>query len=284
MSNIPNIQQAAVVQNPGPNPTILLRDNIAVGEPVRALLKYGVYNPIIGHEGVGIVVKSGSNVSLSLLNKRVGVKWLYNACNQCSVCQRGFVHNCPKQLNTSRHVPGTLQQYALADARFLTRIPDGLADEIAAPLLCAGLTMAGALSQLDKELQAGDWVVISGSGGGLGHVGVQIASRVQKFRVIGIDTGDDKRKISFESGVTAFIDFRTEDVAARVLQLTGEGAHATVVVPGKKEAFRTAPSVVRNMGHIILVGLPENTFELPISASVCSARGEWLRLSFSRLY
>lgn len=241
---------------------------------MRAVLGWGAYNSIIGHEGVGTVVKAGPNVSPSLMGQRVGFKWLYNACIECSICQRGFFQNCPKQLNTSRHVPGTLQQYAIADARFITRIPEGVPDEVAAPLLCAGLTMAGALAHLDNELQPGDWVVISGSGGGLGHIGVQLAARVKKYRVIAVDSGDDKRDLSLSSGAEAFVDFKTEDVTKRVLELTKEGAHATIVVPGTREAFQMAPTLVRNMGHIICVGLPRNDIELPISATLCAARGE----------
>lgn len=237
------------------------------------MLGWGAYNSIIGHEGIGTVVQIGRSVPASLSGRRVGIKWLYKACTECSVCQRGFPNNCAKQLNTSRHVPGTLQQYAVADARFITLIPDGVPDEVAAPLLCAGLTMAGALGHLDNELQPGDWVVISGSGGGLGHIGVQIAARVKKLRVIAVDSGKAKRKLGLESGAEVFIDFETEDVAARVLELTGEGAHATVVVPGTKEAFKVAPTLVRNMGQIICVGLPPNDMELPISATLCAARG-----------
>jgi propanol-preferring alcohol dehydrogenase len=173
-----------------------------------------------------------------------------------------------------------LQQYVLADARFLTRIPEGLEEEVAAPLLCAGLTMVGALGRLESSVFLRDdeefWVVISGSGGGLGHIGVQIAARIKKYRVIAIDTGDDKRRLSLDCGAEAFVDFQTEDVPARVRQLTGgEGAHATIVVPGTKSAFEMAPHVVRNMGTIVCVGLPKNDVELPISATMCAARGEF---------
>jgi alcohol dehydrogenase, propanol-preferring len=185
-------------------------------------------------------------------------------------------------------VPGTLQQFVVADARFLTRIPAGLREEVAAPLLCAGLTMVGAIDKLDSsvflrdapkdEEEGGFWVVISGSGGGLGHIGVQIATRIKGYRVIAIDSGEEKRRLSLECGAEAFIDFKTTpemDVSARVRELTGgEGAHATIVVPGTKEAFEMAPNVVRNMGVIVCVGLPRNEVELPISATMCAARGE----------
>ncbi|KAJ5974978.1 hypothetical protein N7481_008685 [Penicillium waksmanii] len=295
-SDLPRTQKAIVVQNPGPNHTIVLRGDVPVPEPgpgeillklectavtniknshseVRAVLGWGVYNPIIGHEGVGTVAKLGPDVSNAFVGERVGLKWLYNACTECSICKRGFTHHCPNQQNTSRHVPGTLQQYALADANFITSIPAGLASEIAAPLLCAGLTMSGALSHLETSLAPGDWVVISGSGGGLGHVGVQIAARINKYRVIAIDSGEDKKETSLSSGAEVFIDFKTEDVAKRVAEVTGEGAHATIVVPGTKEAFEMAPMVIRNLGIIVNVGLPRNDIEIPISATVCAARG-----------
>lgn len=220
------------------------------------------------------MVKAGAEASQSLLGKRVGVKWLYSACNDCSVCKRGYPHNCAQQLNTSRHVPGTLQQYVIADARFVTMIPDDVSDEIAAPLLCAGLTMVGALSKLDNELHAGDFVVISGSGGGLGHIGVQIAARMNYLRVIAIDSGEDKKALSIESGAEFFIDYKTEDVVARVRDITGEGGHATIVVPGTQEALEMAPKLVRNMGFVVNVGLPRNDLNIPLSATICTARGE----------
>ncbi|KAJ5362776.1 hypothetical protein N7541_003620 [Penicillium brevicompactum] len=290
-SSTPILQQAAVVSNPGESYTISLQNDVPVATPgtneilvklsctglcrseLRAALAWGAYNSIIGHEGVGVVVKAGAEASQSLLGKRVGVKWLYSACNDCSVCKRGYPHNCAQQLNTSRHVPGTLQQYVIADARFVTMIPDDVSDEIAAPLLCAGLTMVGALSKLDNELHAGDFVVISGSGGGLGHIGVQIAARMKYLRVIAIDSGEDKKALSIESGAEFFIDYKTEDVVARVRDFTGEGGHATIVVPGTEEALEMAPKLVRNMGFVVNVGLPRNDLNIPLSATVCTARG-----------
>ncbi|OQE36920.1 hypothetical protein PENCOP_c011G02633 [Penicillium coprophilum] len=290
-NSTPTIQQAAVVQNPGENATIALQNDIPVANPgqnevlvkltctglcrseLRAVQAWGAYNSIIGHEGVGTVVKAGPGVSYSLLRERVGVKWLYSACNECSVCTKGFPNHCAQQLNTSRHVPGTLQQYVIADARFLTLIPEGVADEVAAPLLCAGLTMVGALSRLDNEIHAGDFIVISGSGGGLGHIGVQIAARMKNLRVIAVDSGDDKRALSLKSGAEVFFDYKTEDVIARVREITGEGAHATIVVPGTKEALKMAPNLVRNMGFVVNVGLPPNDLDIPLSATLCTARG-----------
>ncbi|KAF5557740.1 alcohol dehydrogenase [Fusarium napiforme] len=289
-SSIPSVQKAALIENPGDDARIIIQSDLPVGDPgeneilvkleftglcgseVRALSGWGPYNSIVGHEGVGKVVKLGKDVDASLLNKRVGVKWLYSACGICTICKRGHPNNCPKQLNTGKHVPGTLQWYMIADARYVTEIPDGLAGEVAAPLLCAGLTMAGAVSKLKGYAGKGDWVVISGSGGGLGHLGVQIASRLNGLRVIAVDTGEPRRKLSLDSGAEHFIDFASENVEERVREITGEGASAVLVVTGSQEAFIQAPSLVRNMGIIVTIGLPRNDFNIPLSATICSAR------------
>lgn len=253
------------------------RRNVCSGSEVRAINGWGPYNPIVGHEGVGTVVKAGPSVPASMLGQRVGIKWLYSACGACSACKKGFPNNCPKQLNTGKHVPGTLQQYAIADARYVSKITDGVSSEVAAPLLCAGLTMSGGLSKLG-DAKEGDWVVVIGAGGGLGHLGVQIASRLNRFRVIAVDTGATKRELSLKCGAERFVDFGEEDVEAVVREVTGEGAAAALVVAGSEAAFALAPKVVRNMGVIATIGLPRNDFTIPVSASLCSARGMFRRV------
>lgn len=154
----------------------------------------------------------------------------------------------------------------------MSRIPDDVSSEVAAPLLCAGLTMSGGLSKLG-DAKEGDWVVVIGSGGGLGHLGVQIAARLRGFRVIAVDTGDAKRELSVKCGAERFVDFAAEDAEAVVRELTGEGAAAALVVAGSEAAFALGPKVVRNMGVVATIGLPRNDFTIPLSASLCSARG-----------
>lgn len=176
-------------------------------------------------------------------------------------------------MNTGRSCPGTLQQYVIADPRYVTEIPDGLPGELVAPLLCAGLTMIGAVDEL-STLKKGDWVVISGSGGGLGHIGVQIAARMRGYRVIGIDAGASKKQVTLDSGADAFIDYKEEDVEAKVKSLTGgEGAHATIVVPSSEEAFRQAPLLVRNRGIIAFVGLPADDIVVPVPIMTVIRKG-----------
>ncbi|TFB00753.1 Alcohol dehydrogenase 3 [Trichoderma ghanense] len=289
-ASIPTTQIAAIIENPGPDGTVLITNTHPVetpgknqvlvklafsgicGSEVRALLGWSNYKSVVGHEGIGTVVQAGQDVSDSILGQRVGVKWLHSACSQCSHCKTSSPHHCATPVFTGLHVQGTLQQYVVADARYLTRIPDDLPGEMAAPLLCAGLTMAGGIAKLDGHIPPNGWVVISGSGGGLGHIGVQMASRLSAYRVIAIDSGTSKRDLSLQCGAEAFIDFETENVEERVKEITGEGAHACLIVSGSEAAFELAPKLVRNAGLLAVIGLPAATFNFPLAASVYAAK------------
>ncbi|KAF2014752.1 alcohol dehydrogenase [Aaosphaeria arxii CBS 175.79] len=291
-ATIPTTQKVAWIDSPGDNGKLVIRDGFEVPQPkgkevlvkiecsgichsdCRNVEGLGAYTDIPGHEGVGIVVGLGPDAPESILNKRVGIKWLWSACNECSACKAGLVNHCPKQLNTGRSTRGTLQQYAIAHADFVSHIPDGLASEIAAPLLCAGLSLAGAISKCEPEVKPGQWIAIVGAGGGLGHIGVQIAAKTKGYKVIAIDSGPDKEKLCKEMGAAAFVDYAKGDTVAAVRELTdGEGAHAVICVAGTEIAYKSAPDLVRNHGVFVCVGLPPDTFMFPMSPIHIANRG-----------
>jgi len=288
---LPSTQTVAWIENPSPDGKLVIRSGIEIQQPGRneILVKIecsgichsdcrnvegmGKYTDIPGHEGVGKVVKLGPGASEFLLGKRVGIKWLWSACNECAACKKGKINNCPKQLNTGRSVLGTLQEYAVAHADFVSLIPDGVSSEVAAPLLCAGLSLAGAVSKVAPEVQPGEFVAIVGAGGGLGHIGVQIAAH-KGYKVIAIDGGEDKAKLCKEMGAVAFVDYTREDVLSKVQELTdGEGAHGLICVAGSERAYEQAPDLVRNNGVFVCVGLPPDDFMFPMSPIQIANRG-----------
>jgi len=289
--SIPKTQTAGWIQDPGPDCVLQIRNNVQVQSPSAGellvkleysgichsdchnLVSPGKYTEVPGHEGVGTVVSLGDGVSEDLLGKRVGIKWLWNACKTCSSCKQGKENHCAKQKNTGRSVWGTLQQYVVADAEFVTMIPEGVKSEIAAPLLCAGLSLAGAVSKLTPEVNPGDFVAIIGAGGGLGHIGVQIAS-IKGYKVIAIDSGAEKEKLTKEMGAVAFVDYAKQDVLQAVRDLTdGEGAHGVICVAGSERAYLQAPALARNSGVFVCVGLPPDTFMFPMSPIHIANRG-----------
>ncbi|KAH7091992.1 chaperonin 10-like protein [Paraphoma chrysanthemicola] len=293
--SIPSKQTVAWIENPRPECVLQIRNDVEVQQPGEneVLVKLecsgichsdcmnvegrGNYTAVPGHEGVGQVVKLGPGVSEDLLGKRVGTKWLWKACNECSACKKGNINHCARQLNTGRSVWGTLQQYYVAHAGFLTTIPEGVKSEVAAPLLCAGLSLAGAVSKLQPEVQPGDFVAIVGAGGGLGHIGVQYAA-IKGYKVIAIDSGAEKEKLCKEMGAAVFVDFAKQDVVQAVKDLTGgEGAHAVICVAGSERAYTQAPELVRNSGVFVCVGLPPASFMFPMSPIHIANRGLVIR-------
>ncbi|KGQ04552.1 Alcohol dehydrogenase 2 [Beauveria bassiana D1-5] len=165
-----------------------------------------------GHEGIGQVVKLGPGAESSglKLGSRVGVKWLASICGECedslppaAPCKAGRDGCCLKRSISGYFVPGTFQQYVLGPAHYVTPIPDGLSAVDAAPMLCAGITVYAALVR--SRAQRGDWVVISGAGGGLGHLAVQAAARGLGLRVVGVDH-PSKADLVRESGAEHFVD------------------------------------------------------------------------------
>ncbi|PSS23096.1 hypothetical protein M430DRAFT_64761 [Amorphotheca resinae ATCC 22711] len=213
-----------------------------------------------GHEGIGIIHKlgPGSENGRVKVGDRVGIKWVAYACGACAPCLEGKDGVCFNQKISGYYYPGTFQEYALAPANYVTPIPDGLSSQDAAPMLCAGVTTYSALRKCDAK--SGQWVVISGAGGGLGHLATQIGARGMAYRIIGIDHGS-KENLVKECGAEVFLDitkFDDKTLAAEVKKVTGGlGASAVIVCTAANRAYAQALDFLRFGGTLVCVGMPE---------------------------
>jgi len=96
--------------------------------------------PVVpGHEIVGRVEALGPGVDRFRPGDRVGVPWLGWTCGACRFCTSGRENLCIRAQFTGYQRDGGYAEAAIADARYAFRIPEGYADDDAAPLLCAGL-------------------------------------------------------------------------------------------------------------------------------------------------
>lgn len=94
---------------------------------------------VLGHEVVGIVVASGDGCTRFQMGGRVGVPWLHDTCGACHYCETQRENLCVNGRFTGLDVDGGYAEYMIADERFCFGLPAQYADEVAAPLLCAGL-------------------------------------------------------------------------------------------------------------------------------------------------
>src|SRR5207249_4920837 len=91
--------------------------------------------PIVpGHEIVGTVEQLGDSVEHVAVGDRVGIPWLAHTCGVCAYCTTGRENLCAAARFTGYNVDGGYAEYAVADARFVFKLPEGYGDAEAAPL------------------------------------------------------------------------------------------------------------------------------------------------------
>ncbi len=215
----------------------------------------GPTRDILGHEGVGRVVKLGSAVSPSFIDigSRVGIAWVRDICEKCFCCLApGGEARCLEMLCSGLKRDGTFAEYAVVPSRYVIRIPEGVPDRFVAPILCGGVTAFKAIKV--SEAVPGQWMAISGAGGGVGALGVQFA-RAMGYRVIAIDLGVSKREYCLELGAEAYFDAKEVDAAA-IQKLTGDGAAAVLVMANSSRAYEAALEFVAPYGALVCVGIP----------------------------
>ncbi len=97
-------------------------------------------HPVVpGHEIVGRIEALGDGVPGLAIGERVGVPWLGWTCGECAHCRAGRENLCEQARFTGWQIDGGYAAHAVADARYVFRLPERYGDDAAAPLLCAGL-------------------------------------------------------------------------------------------------------------------------------------------------
>ncbi|KAI0874438.1 dehydrogenase-like protein [Hypoxylon argillaceum] len=217
--------------------------------------------PLVGgHEGAGIVVARGELVTDVQIGDYAGIKWLNGSCMSCSFCRTANEPLCPTPDLSGYTVDGSFQQYAVAKAAHVARIPKDCDLEAIAPILCAGLTVYKGLKE--SGARPGEFVAIVGAGGGLGSMAIQYA-RAMGLHPIAIDGGAEKGEMCKKLGATEYVDFTTsKNVVADVKAATpeGYGPHAVLLLAVSERPFQQASEYVRPHGTIVCVGLPANAF------------------------
>jgi propanol-preferring alcohol dehydrogenase len=210
-----------------------------------------------GHEIAGRIDAVGEGVQGWTVGQRVGVGWFGGACYRCSPCRRGHMIDC-----RNLRIPGISYDGGYAEAMVcptdaLAAIPDDLNSAEAAPLLCAGITTFNALRH--SGALPGDLVAVLGVGG-LGHLGIQFASKMG-FRTIAVGRGGDKNKLALQLGAEHYIDSDSEDPVAKLKQLGGAQTILATVPSGKAASPFIDALGVR--GRLVVVGVSPEPIEAP---------------------
>jgi len=175
------------------------------------------YPRVAGHEVAGVIDEVGPGVTTWKKGQRVGVGWHGRHCGQCVPCRRGDFIACQNLRITGFSDDGGYAQYMIASSDALALIPDSLMPIMAAPILCAGITTFNSLRH--SGAVAGDLVAVHGLGG-LGHLGVQFASKMG-YRTVAIGRGKDKEPLAVKLGASLYLDADAVNVAKELASLGG---------------------------------------------------------------
>lgn len=202
-----------------------------------------------GHEIAGRVEAIGDNVTGWSVDDRVAVGWYGGSCGHCDACREGDGVLCPELQVPGAAYAGGFADSVVVPAVALASVPDELTAVEAAPLACAGVTVYNALRR--SSARSGDTVAVLGLGG-LGHLGVQFASKMG-FDTIALARGPEKASLAHKLGASHYIDSATEKTAD-ALQARG-GAKVVLATVTNAAAMSATVDGLGRRGELIIVGV-----------------------------
>jgi uncharacterized zinc-type alcohol dehydrogenase-like protein len=232
-----------------------------------------IFPMVPGHEIAGIVTEVGSNVTTFAPGDRVGVGCYVDSCGECSACLVGEQSYCTVHvaatyngLERDKTTPtyGGYSTHIVVKSGYVLRIPDSLPLDVAAPLLCAGITCYAPLSVWNAG--PGTRVGIVGLGG-LGHMGVKIAAAMGADVTL-ISHSPGKEEDGYRLGASKFVlssDKESMRAARNSLDLVINTASAiTTLDPYMR--------LIDLDGTMVMVGLPENALTVSPFTLVAARR------------
>jgi propanol-preferring alcohol dehydrogenase len=146
---------------------------------------------VLGHQVVGTVEKTGSNVTKLKPGDRVGIAWIFWACGECKFCLQGNENLCDKFKATGRDANGGYAEYMTVSEDYAVKIPDVFSEIQAAPLLCAGAVGYRALRL--TGIEDGKKLGLAGFGAS-GHIVLKVARHMHPNTKIFVFARNEKER------------------------------------------------------------------------------------------
>ncbi|ALU92017.1 alcohol dehydrogenase [Streptomyces globisporus C-1027] len=232
----------------------------------------GIFPMVPGHEIAGIVAETGSGVTRFKLGDRVGVGCMVDSCGQCDACLMGREQHCAEG-NTQTYnaldrsgepTYGGYSTHLVVTEKFAVSIPEGIALDEAAPLLCAGITTYSPL----KRWGAGPGKKVAVVGlGGLGHMAVKIAHALGAEVTVlsqSLRKKDDGLKLGADHYYATSDPKTFEELAG-----TFDVILSTVSAPLDFGAYL---GLLRTEGTLVNVGAPEEPISLNLFSLILGNR------------
>ena len=211
---------------------------------------------ILGHEGVGIVEKTGPGVTAFHQGDHVLISCI-SACGKCEYCRRGMYSHCTTGgWILGNTIDGTQAEYVRiphADTS-LYPIPPG-ADEEALVMLSDILPTGFECGVLNGRVEPGATVAIVGAGP-IGLAALLTAQFYSPAEIIMIDLDDNRLEVARRFGATQTVNSKDGKAAEKVKALTaGRGADTAIEAVGLPATFLICEDLVAPGGIIANVGV-----------------------------
>jgi uncharacterized zinc-type alcohol dehydrogenase-like protein len=231
-----------------------------------------IFPMVPGHEIAGVVAEAGSAVTRYAVGDRVGVGCFVDSCRECEYCKQGLEQYCVNgPVMTYNGIDkngeptyGGYSTHLVVDENYAVRIPDELPLDVAAPLLCAGITTYSPL----KHWQAGPGKQVAVVGlGGLGHMAVRFAHALGAEVTVlsqSLRKKDDGLRLGADHYYATSDEKTFEELAGRFDLIV-----STVSAPLDLDAYL---SLLRTDGTLVNVGAPEEPVSLNLFSLLTQRR------------
>lgn len=236
--------RTVVMHQPG-GPEVLQIENRPVGEPGPGELR-------IRHKACGlnfIDVYQRSGLYPMELPQALGME----AAGVVEAVGPGVTHLKPgDRAAYAATPPGAYTEARVMSAAQVCPLPDGISFDQAAAMMLKGMTVQY-LFHRTSPLKAGDTVLFHAAAGGVGLIACQWA-RSEGITLIGTAGTDEKCALALAHGASHCINYRTEDFAARVRELTGGKGVDVVMDSVGKDTFEGSLGCLKPLGMLMSFG------------------------------
>jgi alcohol dehydrogenase len=215
----------------------------------------------LGHEIAGVVDEVGPDAPKNIVGRKKAVfPWI--GCGQCRDCLAGDENLCARNRFLGVSIDGGFATHVLVpDAKYLLDY-DPLPVNMAATLMCSGITAYGALKRLVDRPRQRNLLLIGL--GGVGMMGLAFAQAMFKQAVSVADPSPAARKTALANGAAVAFDPSEADITRRIIKENDGGFDAVVDFAGSEKSMNFAVSTVARGGKIVVSGLMGGNFNLPI--------------------